>query len=385
LVKVSQLQIESANSADDRNGRKTTLQARRPEETGRNEAHRKVDMTIRFEGRVAVVTGGGNGLGRDYCLRLAERGARVVVNDLGGSGSGRGTSHSAADRVVDEIRTAGGQAVPSYDSVATREGGTAIVNAAMQAWGRVDIVINNAGFLRNARFEDLGDEQIDAMLTVHLKGAFHVTQPAYRVMKDQRYGRLLFTSSASGLFGSPWQANYGAAKAGLVGLMNTVALEGERHGIVANALLPTAHTRLAAEMDDGWREVTSVAESLGRIDFDAIASGLAVEHNTPMALYLVSERCTSTQGCYSSLAGRYAQVFIGSTDGWSNGLAALASPEDVEAHWRHITDRARYHLPRSVYEEFIPAVARVKAARAGNDTPNPGSCTTDRLDGAMRA
>jgi NAD(P)-dependent dehydrogenase (short-subunit alcohol dehydrogenase family) len=342
-------------------------------------------MTIRFEGRVAVVTGGGNGLGRDYCLRLAERGARVVVNDLGSSGSGLGTSPSAADRVVDEIRAAGGHAVPSYDSVATREGGAGIVATAMQAWGRVDIVINNAGFLRNARFEDLGDEQIDAMLTVHLKGAFHVTQPAYRVMKDQRYGRLLFTSSASGLFGSPWQANYGAAKAGLVGLMNTVALEGERHGIVANALLPTAHTRLAAEMDDGWREVTSVAELLGRIDFAAIAPGLAVEHNTPLALYLVSERCTSTQGCYSSLAGRYAQVFIGSTDGWSNGLAALASPEDVEAHWRHITDRARYHLPRSVYEEFIPAVARVKAARAGNDTPNPGSCTTDRLDGAMRA
>jgi NAD(P)-dependent dehydrogenase (short-subunit alcohol dehydrogenase family) len=320
-------------------------------------------MTIRFDGRVALVTGGGNGLGRDYCLRLAERGARVVVNDLGSSGSGMGSSRSAADRVVDEIRAAGGQAVPSYDSVATREGGAAIVEAALKAFGRIDIVINNAGFLRNARFEDLSEEQIDAMLNVHLKGAFHVTQPAYRAMKDQRYGRILFTASASGLFGSPWQANYGAAKAGLVGLMNTVALEGERHGIVANALLPTAHTRLAAEIDDGWREVSSVAALLGQIDFAAIADGLGPEHNTPLALYLVSERCTSTQGCYSSLAGRYARVFIGSTDGWSNGLAALASPEDIEAHWGEITDRGRYHLPRSVYEEFLPAVERVKAAR----------------------
>jgi NAD(P)-dependent dehydrogenase (short-subunit alcohol dehydrogenase family) len=320
-------------------------------------------MTIQYEGRVAVVTGGGNGLGRDYCLRLAERGAKVVVNDLGGSGAGHGASHSAADTVVEEIRAAGGQAVASYDSVATREGGTAIIETAMKAFGRVDIVINNAGFLRNNRFEDLSDEQIDAVLNVHLKGAFYVTQPAYRVMKDQRYGRILFTASASGMFGHPWQANYGAAKAGLVGLMNVVALEGQRHGILANALLPTAATRLASEMHEGWMEVTNVASKIAEIDFAAIGAVMGVEPNTPLVMYLVSEQCTSTHACYSSLAGRYAQVFIGSADGWSRGPQGLATPEDVAAHWHEITDLRTYHRPYSVYEEFVPAIARIQAAQ----------------------
>jgi NAD(P)-dependent dehydrogenase (short-subunit alcohol dehydrogenase family) len=318
-------------------------------------------MTIRFDGRVAVVTGGGNGLGRDYCLRLAERGARVVVNDLGGSGAGVGASHSAADQVVDEIRAAGGQAVASYDSVATREGGAAIVETAMKAFGRVDIVINNAGFLRNARFEDLSDEQIDAVLNVHLKGAFYVTQPAYRVMKDQGYGRILFTASASGLYGHPWQANYAAAKAGLVGLMNVVSLEGRRHGIRANALLPTAHTRLASEMSEGWMEVTDVSSLLGQIDFASVSGVMGVTPNTPLVLYLVSERCDSTHACYSSVAGRYARVLIASADGWSVGPTGLASPEDVAAHWGEITDVSRHHEPTSVYEEFLPAIARIKA------------------------
>ncbi|WP_022981585.1 SDR family NAD(P)-dependent oxidoreductase [Ideonella sp. B508-1] len=318
-------------------------------------------MTIRYDGRVAVVTGGGNGLGRDYCLHLAQRGAKVVVNDLGGSGAGQGASHAAADKVVDEIRAAGGEAVASHDSVATREGGAAVIEAAVKSFGRVDIVINNAGFLRNNRFEDLTDEQIDAVLGVHLKGAFYVTQPAYRVMKDQGYGRILFTASASGLFGHPWQANYAAAKAGLLGLMHVVSLEGERHGILANALLPTAHTRLAAEMHEGWMEATNVSKFLGEIDFATLAPNMGVEHNTPLALYLVSERCRSTHAAYSAVAGRYAHVFIGSADGWSNGVGRLATPEEVEAHWGEITDRGRYHLPHSVYEEFLPATERVKA------------------------
>lgn len=321
-------------------------------------------MTIDFNGRVAVVTGGGGGLGRDYCLALARRGASVVVNDLGGSGAGQGASHAAADRVVEEIRAAGGQAVASHDSVATREGGAAIVATAVQAFGRVDIVINNAGFLRNDRFEDLRDDQIDAVVDVHLKGAFHVTQPAYRVMKEQGYGRILFTASASGLYGHPWQANYAAAKAGLVGLMNVVALEGQRHGIRANALLPTAQTRLAAEMHEGWMEATNVSGMLGEVDFAAVADSMGVEPNTPLALYLVSEACITTQACYSSLAGRYARVAIVSADGWARGTPGPASPEEVAAHWDAINDLRRFHQPHSVYEEFIPAIARIKAARS---------------------
>ena len=320
-------------------------------------------MTIRYDGRVAVVTGGGNGLGRDYCLHLAQRGAKVVVNDLGGTGAGQGASQVAADKVVDEIKAAGGEAVANYDSVATREGGAALIATAMKAFGRVDVVINNAGFLRNNRFEDLTDEQIDSVLNVHLKGAFYVSQPAYRVMKDQGYGRFVFTASASGMYGHPWQANYAAAKTGLVGLMNVVSLEGQRHGILANALMPTADTRLSAEMHQGWMEATNVAKTLGEIDFATVSPGLTVEHNTPLVLYLASERCTSTHACYSAVAGRYAHVFIGSADGWSNGLRGVATPEEVEAHWGEITDRSRYHLPHSVYEEFLPVAERIKTAR----------------------
>lgn len=319
-------------------------------------------MTLRFDGRVAVITGGGNGLGRDYCLQLAARGAKVVVNDLGGSGAGVGQSHAPADRVVEEIRAAGGEAVANHDSVATREGGAAIIETAMKAFGRVDIVINNAGFLRNARFEDLTDAQIDAILDVHLKGAFYVTQPAYRVMKDQGYGRILFTASASGLFGHPWQANYAAAKAGLLGLMNVVSLEGLRHGIRANALLPTAPTRLAAEMHEGWMEVGNVAEVLPKVDFATLGPLLGVESNVPLALYLVNEACQSTHAAYSCIGGRYAQVVVGVADGWSKGITAQATAEDIAAHWDQITDVGRFHRPHSVYEEFLPAIERIKTA-----------------------
>ncbi len=319
--------------------------------------------TIRYDGRVAVVTGGGNGLGKDYCLQLAARGAKVVVNDLGGSGAGVGASKAAADQVVDEIKAAGGQAVANYDSVASREGGAAIIDTAMKAFGRVDIVINNAGFLRNSRFEDMTDEQIDSVLNVHLKGAFYVSQPAYRVMKDQGYGRLLFTASASGMFGHPWQANYAAAKAGLVGLMNVVSLEGQRHGILANALLPTAATRLVAEMHQEWMEVTNVASVMKSVDYATLGPLLTAEHNTTLALYLVSEHCQSTHACYSNVGGRYAHVMIASTDGWSNGSTKPATLEELAANWAQVTDNTRHHQPHSVYAEFLPATARIKAAQ----------------------
>ena len=317
---------------------------------------------ISFDGRVAIVTGAGNGLGRDYSIELARRGARVVVNDLGGSGAGQGQSRAAADRVVDEIKAAGGSAVPNYDSVSSREGGANIVKAALDAYGRVDIVINNAGFLRNNRFEDLKDDQIDAILDVHLKGAFYVSQPAYRVMKQQKYGRFIFTASASAMFGHPWQANYAAAKGGLVGLSNVVALEGLRHGILSNALLPTANSRLAAEMHEGWMEVSNVSETLGKLDFEYISPSVVPEFNTPLALYLCSEQCQATHGIYSSLGGRYARVIIGACDGWAASGRKIPTPEQLAEHWDEVEDRSRYHLPLSVYEEFLPATARVRAA-----------------------
>lgn len=205
--------------------------------------------TISFDGRTVIVTGAGSGLGRWYALELGKRGAAVVVNDLGTSIRGDGQSHSAADAVVDEIRAAGGKAAASYDSVATSAGGEAIIATALRAFGRVDAVINNAGTLRNASFESLTDEIIDAMIDVHLKGAFYVTRPAYRLMKAQRYGRIVFTASSVGVFGNETQTAYGAAKAGLIGLMQSLANEAVPHGVNVNVILPTGATRLAAAMD----------------------------------------------------------------------------------------------------------------------------------------
>jgi NAD(P)-dependent dehydrogenase (short-subunit alcohol dehydrogenase family) len=318
---------------------------------------------ISFDDRVAIVTGGGNGLGRDYCIELAKRGAQVLVNDLGGTGAGIGASKSAADKVVDEIRAAGGRAVASYDSVATRTGGQAIVDAAMAAFGRVDIVINNAGFLRNNRFEDLTDEQLDAILDVHLKGAFYVSQPAYRIMKAQQYGRFIFTSSASAMFGHPWQANYAAAKGGLMALSNVVALEGMRHGIQSNALMPTAQSRLAGEMHEGWMEVTNVSKTLSEVDFPSVGHLVVPEANTPLVLYLVSEQCKASHGIYSCNAARYARIFIGATEGYVTPGARIATPEEIAAHWSTVEDRSIYHTPQSVYEEFLPVVNTVKRAK----------------------
>jgi len=199
---------------------------------------------IRFDGRVAVITGAGGGLGRMYALELARRGAKVVVNDLGGKSDGTGKSTSMADQVVDEIRAAGGEAAPNYDSVATPEGGESIIRTAVDTFGKVDIVVNNAGILRDRSFVKLSPEELGLVIDVHLKGAFYVSKPAFRLMKDQRYGRLVFTSSAAGLLGNFGQSNYGAAKMGLVGLMHVLAVEGAKYDIRCNAIAPTARTRI---------------------------------------------------------------------------------------------------------------------------------------------
>ena len=221
---------------------------------------------VRFDGRVAIVTGAGGGLGRTYALDLAQRGAAVVVNDLGGTFDGKGSSTSMADTVVEEIRAAGGKAVASYDSVATAAGGEAIVQKAIDAFGRVDVLINNAGTLRNAPLDTLPDSTLDAMLEVHLKGAFYVTRPAFRRMKAQRYGRILFASSAAGIFGNDDQSAYGAAKAGTVGLMNVLSQEGKAHGVFCNALLPTAASRMGEAMSPELMQasIEIVSERRGR-------------------------------------------------------------------------------------------------------------------------
>lgn len=299
---------------------------------------------IRFDGRVAVVTGAGNGLGRGYALDLAARGAAVVVNDIGGGTDGRGTARGPADNVVDAIVARGGRAVASYDTVATRAGGQAIIDRAVDAFGRVDIVINNAGILRNALFESMTDDQIDSVLDTHVKALFYVSQPAYRLMMKQGYGRFIFTSSGAGMFGNGWQTNYGAAKAATTGLMQVLAIEGRRHGILANGIIPGAITRLNDDVDPEL-----IAEA-GRIA-GPLLHRMTPDYVSPLVIYLASERCATTQTLYSAVGGRYALVFAGVTRGWMSPLDRPASAEEVAARLDDIEDMTHFIRSRGTLDD----------------------------------
>ncbi len=289
---------------------------------------------IRFDNRVAVITGAGGGLGKTYALMLASRGAKVVVNDLGGAADGRGGSSSMADQTVKEISEAGGTAVANYDSVATPEGGEAIVKTALDNFGQIDIAINNAGILRDKTFAKLAPEDLEAIIDVHLKGAFYVSQPAFRAMKERSYGRLLFTSSAAGIFGNFGQTNYGAAKMGLVGLSNVLAVEGAKYNITSNVIAPLAKTRLTEEL-------------LG-----ALADRVAPERVTPLVTYLVSEGCELTHEVFSVGGGRYARVFVGLAPGWFAGKDKVATPEEVRDHIDVIRKPEGYIVPTSIADEM---------------------------------
>ena len=289
---------------------------------------------IVFDNRTAVVTGAGRGLGRGYALELARRGARVVVNDPGGAVDGGGESARAADEVAAEIRAAGGEAVASYDSVAEPEGGENIVRTALEAFGTVDAVINNAGILRDKSFANLEAGDAHAVLDVHLRGAFHVTGPAFRVMKERGYGRIVFTSSASGLFGNFGQANYGAAKMGLVGLMNVTAVEGAKYGIMANAIAPVAATRMTENLLGPLREHVSP---------DCV---------TPMAVFLASEQCEFTHQIWTAGGGRFGRVFLGVNQGWFAGPGAVPSAEQVRDNLEEIRDIGSYIVPDSSADEL---------------------------------
>lgn len=199
---------------------------------------------VSFENRVVIVTGAGNGLGKAYALELGKRGAKVVVNDLGGAVDGSGSGNSPADDVVNEIIENGGEAVANYDSVATEDGGESIVQTAVDSFGTVDAVINNAGILRDKSFANMTEEEFSLIIEVHLKGTYFVTQPAFKIMKENNYGRIVNVASPSGLFGNFGQTNYGAAKMGIVGLTNVLAIEGAKYNIKVNVIAPTAYTRM---------------------------------------------------------------------------------------------------------------------------------------------
>jgi NAD(P)-dependent dehydrogenase (short-subunit alcohol dehydrogenase family) len=263
---------------------------------------------LSFEGRVALVTGAGGGIGRSHALELARRGAFVVVNDLGTRVDGSEPSSDAADGVVAEIRAAGGEAVANYDSVSTPEGGAAIVAAAVKTFDRLDIVVNNAGILGDAAFKNMTPERVDRILDVHLRGAFHVLMPAWSVLRAQNYGRIINTTSGSGLFGNFGQANYGAAKTGLVGLTRVLAIEGARDGILVNAIAPIAHTRMTAAQID---------------------QAMSPELISPVVAYLAHEECRVSGHIYSVGGGRVARVFIGVTAGITD--TALSAEQIAEA------------------------------------------------------
>ncbi|HUH58719.1 MAG TPA: SDR family NAD(P)-dependent oxidoreductase [Candidimonas sp.] len=254
-------------------------------------------MSIRFDGRVAVVTGAGQGLGRSHALELAARGARVVVNDLGGSRDGDGHDSDAAEAVVDQIVRAGGQAMASTANVCNQEEVDEMVKQTIDTWGRVDILVNNAGILRDKSFGKMPEQDFNLVVNVHLLGASNCSRAVWAAMREQKYGRILMTTSTSGIFGNFGQSNYGAAKAGLIGLMNVLHLEGSRYGIKVNALAPTAGTRMTEELFQ--------KEALDE---------LQPEFVTPAAIFLVSDDAPSRMILLAG-AGTYAKVAIVETPG----------------------------------------------------------------------
>jgi NAD(P)-dependent dehydrogenase (short-subunit alcohol dehydrogenase family) len=272
---------------------------------------------VELDGRVAIVTGAGGGLGRSHALALAARGAKVVVNDLGSSRDGSGAGSEMADAVVAEIIAAGGEAVANYDSVATPEGGAAVVQSALDAFERVDIVINNAGILRDVSFAKLDPEALDLVLKVHLYGAFNVTLAAWGHMKEQKYGRVVSTASGSGLYGNFGQTNYAAAKLGIVGLTRSLAIEGAKYGITANAIAPVANSRMTEDIMP-----------------PQLLERLQPEHVSPLVVFLASEACSDTAHIYSVGGGYLARVAM--VEGAGTTFDGVATPEDIAERWEDI-------------------------------------------------
>jgi len=296
-------------------------------------------MALRYDGKVAIVTGAGNGLGKTYALLLGSRGAKVVVNDLGGSTSGEGASHRAADVVVDEIKKAGGQAVANYDSV---EFGEKIVKSALDTWGRVDIIINNAGILRDKSFLKMTQQDWDLIYTVHLKGTYSLCKAAWETMRNQGYGRIVNVASAAGIYGNTGQANYSAAKLGIVGLTNTLAREGASKNIKVNTIAPLAGSRMTA---------TVMPEEM--------LNALKPEYVAPVVAFLCHESCEDSGGLFEMGAGWVAKLK------WARAKGATmpvgdASPESVKKMWSKVVEFSDPDYPESTQDTFPPVMAAVE-------------------------
>lgn len=281
-------------------------------------------MTIRFDGQVAIVTGAGGGLGREHALALAARGAKVVVNDLGAARDGSGGSATAAEAVVAEIEAAGGEAMANAASVTDSAAVEAMVAEVMARWGRIDILVNNAGILRDKSFAKMELADFQLVMDVHLMGAVHCTKAVWEIMRTQNYGRIVMTTSSSGLFGNFGQANYGAAKMALVGLMQTLAIEGAKNDIRVNALAPTAHTRMT--------------EDLQGLPLEALGPELV----TPGLIYLVS-RDAPTRAILAAGAGGFERAYVTLTQG--DFAVGPDAPEQVAARFDAISDRENEIVP----------------------------------------
>ena len=304
---------------------------------------------IDFTGQVALVTGAGRGLGRIYAIELARRGGSVVVNDLGGTMGGDGSDATVADHVVDEITAAGGIAVASHHSVDSPEGGAAIVGAAVDHFGRLDAVVSNAGIFTSVPFDELTAEDWRRMLRVHLDGGFYLAQPAYRVMKSQGYGRFVFIGSSAGMFGQHLEAHYAAAKAGLIGLTNVIALEGEPHGILANTVLPFGLSRM-------------VTETLGdpkALEETGFFKAIRPELVAPLVVFLASRACECSHQNFSACGGRFARVFVGLGEGWMAEPDSSPTADDIASHLAEIAATEPFTVPGSIYEEVFAVTARL--------------------------
>ena len=303
-------------------------------------------MKVDFTGRTVIVTGAGGGLGREYAKDIAARGGNVVVNDLGSNVEGESGSRSMADTVVEEIRAAGGKAIANYDSVANTDGAAAIAEAALSSFGRIDALINNAGNLRNFWFEEFSEADRDSVIGIHLIGTWNVTQAVWPHMKKAGYGRVLFVSSGAGMFGNQMQSAYGAAKGGIVGLMNVLTQEGHPHGILCNALLPNAASRMIEKMSP--EEMAPMGAYAPKF-----RSAMRADFVGPVGVYLASEACQTGHDMYSVLGGRIARAFVGVTEGWLGPRDVPPSADDVATHIEEIRDVSRgVHIPSSLIDEF---------------------------------
>ncbi len=305
---------------------------------------------IDFTGQAVIVTGAGRGLGRLYALDLARRGASVVVNDVGVTMQGEGSDSSVADHVTKEIEDQGGIAVVSHDSVATAAGGEAIVDQAMDQFGRLDAVVSNAGIFETLPFDELPAENWRRMLNVHLDGSFYLSQPAYRVMKVQGGGRFVFIASSAGLFGQPNSAHYAAAKAGIVGLANVIAIDGAPHGILANTVLPFGYSRMVTETVGDREELGDEVPFLRAIEPELVV---------PMVVFLASRACTFTHQNYSACAGRFARVFVGLGEGWVAHQGAPPTAEAIDSHLAEVAATEPFMVPGSIFDEVTQICSRL--------------------------